>query len=933
MYDVICFICLYLWLLFIIIGNNIFLLCAGENLKKVECEGILIYDDIINISKKNKEEYLEGKKKKKSRDIFHIPYFIIYKNVNKNVFSSNEHYNGLSVFMKHNINTREKIEEEKINVLNNFLYKIYNTEEYRKEINKYIKNNIQNDINLYISFLKKNKKALFLKSSLLESLYKNCRSIHLKDNHYVINKNCLSHKYILFNWIDEDVFFNKWNDNMKRYDNSSSIYKSYKCPILSFIHIAKIDLIKASFPYFLKYFFLDVLKKKNEKAYNLFLFFMNNKIIKDVVINMFVDKRMEKNKYKYNDKAKDEEHKTYKFKNHYYNKYVFNISFNIYIKNYKILDMLSHFFNKFVCYHKKNNIFLMNHNNNSNSNIYIYLKNKKQIIHHKNYIYNYGIEKNLYFIPYLFLSLYEEEEEKKKPVNTFLFFNYRVENLLNVVEIFQIGMHGENDYFLYKGDDKNMDVNINMMSFILSRQEISSYDNSEKKYISDENNNIEREQIYMFKNIKKIKEKKESYKNNSLNKNIKSNIIIDRIDINMKKKDSSFLKCKMIIRDLYGNNIFIDREKKINNNIYCPFLNIENYKEDSSHFMTTYVYDIIFEDKNKINTTQGENINTLYNNNNNNIKGKNMNTLYNKTIYNNNNIIKYLINSDRNNRIEDIKIYTYDYINIYYKTLLQNRYVVPCLKKKKINNVNIYKYNYYNNIYDKDMLCSEYDIYEFSDGKIYLNCSEQNDKNKNKNIINNNNNNIWNNINDKDKEDIKIYADKKNVYIHKNYDNDMLSIYTYDFYLYLNEISFPSFFFQEQKQFHTEHICNESFLNKQENDYYHNSYNTIYDLKLVNNFIYIPNTNITEGNNHIFNIYNVYNKNKILHNVLKVNYMEKMNYPIYYDLYYNTTDFYVNNTYIYSIPRGTDNINYIFYITTSTIFLLIFITFYIFYNF
>ncbi|KOB60457.1 hypothetical protein PFHG_05647 [Plasmodium falciparum HB3] len=132
MYHVILFICFYEWLLFIIITNFMLLSCAGEDLKKVECEGILIYEDVLNNTSKknNKEEYFEGKKnktkqktKKKRRDIFPIPYFIIYKNKNKNVFSSNEHYNGLSVFIKHKINTKEKIEEEKINILTNFLYK------------------------------------------------------------------------------------------------------------------------------------------------------------------------------------------------------------------------------------------------------------------------------------------------------------------------------------------------------------------------------------------------------------------------------------------------------------------------------------------------------------------------------------------------------------------------------------------------------------------------------------------------------------------------------------------------------------------------------------------------------------------------------------------------------------------------------------------
>ncbi|SOV76630.1 conserved Plasmodium protein, unknown function [Plasmodium sp. gorilla clade G3] len=965
MYHVILLICFYPWLMFIIIANSILLSYAEDNLKKVECEGILIYEDIINSSKKNKDDYLE-EKTKKSRDIFHIPYFIIYKNKNKNVFSSNEHYNGLSVFIKHEINTKEKIEEEKINILNNFLYKIYNIEKYKKQINKYINNDIQNDIYLYLSVLKKNKKALFLKYNYLEKVYKNCTSIHLKDNHYVINKNCLSHKYILFNWTDEDLFFYKRNningksnnlytfydhmenENSKIYYNSSLYINDYKndnCPILSFLHIVKIDLIKASFPYFLKYFFLDVLKKKNEKAYNLFIFFMNYKIIKNVVINMFVDKRKEKkekdkykerNKYNDNEKEIDEDLKSYNIKNYYYNKYIFNISFNIYIKNYKILDVLSLFFNKFVCYHKKNNMFLMNSMNNNK--IYIYLKNKNKIINHKNYIYNYGMQKNLYFIPYLFSSLYEEEEEKKIHLSTSLFFNYTVENIMNVVDIFHIGMHVENDYLLYKGYNKGMDVNINMMRIKLSREDVSADKNNEKKYIIDnndnndnnnnnnndnndnnnnnnDNNNVEGGEIYINRNINKRKENKVSDKNNTLNKNIKSNITIERIHIIMNKKDSYYLKCKIIILDLYGNHIFVDRERETNNNINVPFVNTENYKENSSHFMTTYVQDIIFDDKNKMNTRKKKN-----NNNNNN------------NMICNNNIIKYLINNENTRKKEDIKIYRYNYINLYYNTLLQNRYVIPCLKKKKKEtpNINIHKYNYYKNIYDKDMLCADHDTYEFSDGKIYVNCTEEDDKNKkSKNIINNN---MWNNINDKDKEDIKIYADKKNVYIHKNHDDDMLSIHTYDFYLYLSEISFPSSFFDEEKKFHNHHIYNETFLNKKKNDYNNNSYDIIYDLKHVNNFIYIPNTRMTEGNNNIFNIYNVYNKNKILHNIIKVNDMEKMDYPIYYNLYY-TKDYYMDTTYIYSIPRGTDNINYILCITICTILFLIIITFYMFYNF
>ncbi|KNC36648.1 hypothetical protein PFLG_02001, partial [Plasmodium falciparum RAJ116] len=91
MYHVILFICFYEWLLFIIITNFMLLSCAGEDLKKVECEGILIYEDVLNNTSKknNKEEYFEGKKnktkqktkKKRRRYIFLIPYFYYYTKI------------------------------------------------------------------------------------------------------------------------------------------------------------------------------------------------------------------------------------------------------------------------------------------------------------------------------------------------------------------------------------------------------------------------------------------------------------------------------------------------------------------------------------------------------------------------------------------------------------------------------------------------------------------------------------------------------------------------------------------------------------------------------------------------------------------------------------------------------------------------------------
>lgn len=87
----------------VIIGNE------NIRLKKLECQGIFINqekDDKINILENNYDN----------------SYYIIYKNGSDGIYNSNEHFNGLSIFLK---NKKEKYEDIKKSIYLSFLKKIY----------------------------------------------------------------------------------------------------------------------------------------------------------------------------------------------------------------------------------------------------------------------------------------------------------------------------------------------------------------------------------------------------------------------------------------------------------------------------------------------------------------------------------------------------------------------------------------------------------------------------------------------------------------------------------------------------------------------------------------------------------------------------------------------------------------------------------------
>ncbi|CRG96883.1 conserved Plasmodium protein, unknown function [Plasmodium gallinaceum] len=840
----------YAIFIFIICCCNI--LCKEENVKKLECQGVYIYTE-----------------KKKQKDFFfEKPHFAIYKEENNDIYNSNEHFNGLSIFIKQKVKNYEK---DKKKVFYNFLCRIYyeyfsssicedillstNLKKENKKKENKKKKNFE-----YISHLSRNINGLYISNKYFEKLYKNC-SFNI--NNY-INKSCLSHNYILFNWRNErDITKLKEHKNKDEIENKD---------VWSFIYISKTDLIKAHFGFYMKKFFFQTLKKKNKGIYFLFDFFIRNNILKNISIINFIEKV-------YFDENKKE---NFQGDSLIY-KYVFNISFSMYIKNYKNIDNISFFFSKFYCEDKKNKLFFMN--SFFNNHIYIYSKDSGKSIKYENNIYSNGIEKKIFLLSYIYSNIVIKNKEENIKIYSFL--NYDIKDF---PFLFHDNFYDINDYIIYN----------EKLNEIISKKSILH--------------------VYVNKVIE----------NEGMNKETKTIINIRNTKNNY--KDFFFLKkCQIIVVDLYPNNIIIDKEKT-DSHLKFSYVDIENYKNESSHIITKYENENLFKKINYTNIisnisnrlylnldnvitykcnkiSQKKCLGKLYfykNNFSNNMKND-VFIKYGKRLIKNNGVLKKSYNNDEQKVLSKTKVHNClncndNYFTFSYKTPLHSRYVAPCYKN----------------------LCTNYDIVIISNAKPFLMCKDKNNRQNNRlnKIYENDSYGINNNY-----SNITIFADSKYVYINK--DENILSVYTKDFYIYLNEISFYSFFNQRKM----EKTKDDKILpseKEEKNDYINEIENFSEDNNFFNDFVYIRTKNNKKYK--IFNFNKIHNDKKLPYNIIEANNVKKFDIPIYYNFYYSKKP-YSDIVYLYSIPRGNENYLFVLYLSSFVSFFLIICTFYISYKF
>ncbi|VTZ68554.1 conserved Plasmodium protein, unknown function [Plasmodium chabaudi chabaudi] len=751
-------------------------------LNKLECQGIFI-------NKENEEDLniLENN--------FNNSYYVIYKNGSDGIYNSNEHFNGLSIFFK---NKKENYEHVKKSLYLSWLKRIYYPSIWKLN---YLKKARQNNyfftghdkiststegIEMHLSILEKNINGLYVSDRDMVKLYEGCTSFFefdkvdkMKDwevnkverenknnsskkGFHKICKHCLSHKYMLLNWIDDEYLKKKQNETSNNSsDKHREVEKFDEKDIWSFLHVSKTDLVKARFLFYIKKYFFKILEKKNKEIYKLFSSLIEMKILKDVNVSSFVEK-------KENGRG---------VVNH-----IFQISFNMYTKNYKTIDSLSFFFSKFSCKDKMNKTFFTNSFLNNNIYAYRYGENNYQISYF-NWAYKVGIETGLYFLSFIYLNASNFNWDGLKKMNVHR-NNSRSCNFLlhyeldNIPVLFRDNLFFKDDYAMYKSDKCELILNKGVTN------------------------------VDIYKEIK----------NEGINKSTKTNIDI----IYSKESGLNVQACEGIVVEMFSNNIIVDPEK-VNKGIDVTFTNTENHKDKSVHVISKY---------------------------------------YHKRLSNDSTRFSY-----------DIPIGT--------------RYVSTCYS----DNI---KYNTKEN---KD-LCKSYDAVLISNGKLFLNCDNQNEPNTN--MMKNN---------------CSIYADVKNVYIYE--EEDMISIHTLDYYIFMNEISFFP-------------LCYNSTKDMKNHNADLSNYSDDIDIK---NFIYARITNNEINKKHkIFNFYKIYSNKKFDYDVIEINDLQELNTPTYFDIIYKKA-YYSDLAYVYSMPRGNANYYYILCISSFVSISLIIFTFYLCYKF
>ncbi|KEG01950.1 conserved Plasmodium protein, unknown function [Plasmodium vinckei vinckei] len=787
------------WRLFVflfIICLNVVIGKESSRLNKLECQGIF-----INKEKENEINILENN--------FNNSYYVIYKNGSDGIYNSNEHFNGLSIFFK---NKKENYEHVKKSIYLSLLKKIYYYPLWKLN---YLKKKRQNNyfftdhdkisstssdtstdaIEMYLSILAKNINSLYVSDKDMVKLYEGCTNFlefdkvdkvnKLKDleinkenvvnsrskkNVYKICKHCLSHKYMLLNWIDDEYFKKKSKEKSNNFSDKHREGENFeKKDVWSFMYVSKTDLVKARFLFYIKNYFFKILEKKNKEIYTLFSSLIKMKILKDVNVSKFVEKR-ENGQGVVN--------------------HIFQVSFNMYTKNYKTIDSLSFFFSKFSCKDKMNKTFFTN--SFLNNNIYVYRNGENDYqISYFNWIYKVGIETGLYFLSFIYLNVSNFNWDALKKMDVHRNNSRSCKFLLqyeldNIPVLFRDNLFFKDDYVMYKSDRCELILN---------------------KGITN---------VDIYKEIK----------NEGINKSTKTNIDI----IYSKKYVPNTDTCKAIVVEMFSNNIIVDPEKV--KGIDVTFTNTENHKDKSVHIISKYYH-------------------------------------------------KKLSNNFEEEKKNYLTRFSYD-------IPIDTRYVSTC-----------YSDNIKYNTKENNNLCKNYDVVLISNGKLFLSCDSQNETNTN--MIKNNN--------------FSIYADVKNVYIYE--EEDIISIHTLDYYIFMNEISFYSLCYNSDKDMKNHKVDQSNYSD---------------DLN-IKNFIYArtPNSEINKKQK-IFNFYKIHSNKKFDYDAIEINNLQKINTPTYFDIIYKKP-YYLDVAYVYSIPRGNANYYYILCISSFVSISLIIFTFYLCYKF
>ncbi|SBT71113.1 conserved Plasmodium protein, unknown function [Plasmodium malariae] len=942
------------FLLFLVSCCKILLCRGNEKVKKLECQGIFIYNERTEVKNEREKEYLISDR---------IPYFIIYKSESGGIYNSNEHFNGLSIFLKEKVKNYEQGKEK---VFTNFLYKIYYSSEVfspqyyevytngdlftsvssrQKENMMKLKKERENKfIERHIFVLKKNMNSLYVSSTSFDKLYEDCSFVDLTGMHILkgriingtgssngayrmdgqrrasgkINKNCLSHKYILLEWLNEsnlivsNITLSKLTDNRKylyegKKDKAGAIYteKEDEQYIWVFMYISKTDLMKAFFDYHLKLFFLRIVKRKNDNISMLFKFFLANNIIRNVFVKSFTEKR----EYNTNEKEKMRGKKNIYTSSSFNTKYVFHISFNMYTRNYKSVECLSFFFSKFHCYDKQNKNFFMN--SFVNNTLYSYLEDTEEEVQYENNTYTNGMEKNLLLLAYIYSSVSSINKENcnkcvKRKIN-FSFFNYDIENF---PLLFQDHLYSQEDFIIYK-EKENKIISKKSIFNVLVHKEITS---------------------------------------EGINKNAKTNVVV-QMEKNSPIRNMSFLNnCKIVMIDLYSNNIIIDKEK-VRNKLKLTFSDVENCKDKSSHIIAKYDGGNLINNVNHLHvfhrlyvrlSLHMSDIAHHYRCNSVNEEKASFDAPWKKEYiqYGSGQNGYIATGGDTDEEEEDIKgsrtrrnrrKYTNylcgEHFAFSYDTLLSGRYVTPCHGEYlELDMKN-----------DSEYECTDYDIVSISNAKPFLNCMHDKD-------------------NPIDKEAYKhgnftIYADEQTVYI-RDIEN-IVATHTADFYIYLQENAFYSLIYPKNAEIKKQ--TNNNDLDSMKNTPFekkkrkkkkekkekeeeedepqpNDGHTSETDISLLKNFIYVKTINYCGKKHKIVNYNKIHANEKFKYNVLEANDIQKLNIPIYYSLLC-TQKHYSDVIYVYSFPRGNDSYQFILYLSSLTSAFLILFTFYLSYKF
>ncbi|EUD64677.1 hypothetical protein C922_04933 [Plasmodium inui San Antonio 1] len=857
-------------------------------MRKLRCEGIFTHREYDVVTE-------------------HPPYYVIYKKSSGGVYEASDHFNGVTALIK---GRKGDYGQRKAKVMSDFLHKVYRHGEGHhgkghhgecpprgaRTATHPAKTTTKER---HISQLMKNTNPLYIRSDSLEDIYRGCyfppRDSPKGAGPLKLDKRCLSHNYVLLDWDDESRLEGPSHegeatecrigsgDDGSREEDPSRDEKD----IWGFMHISGVDLLETHFEEHLRELYHERLRKKDKGVAVLLSFLLHQRVVRNLRVKSMTEMHIAKKGMSSGQSPKNKDQLK---KGRGLTKEVLTLSFDMHARNNHCVDHLSFLMDKFHCEDVTNGTFFTN--SFLSKQMYAHSRRLKEEVRYENVTLVEGLKRGVFLLSYLFSQMGRANRLVSSDTSyggARRSYTIGVEDrVVYMPTLFRDHLYFPSDYVIYWEDSNH-----------LARQRTVDNVTVEKKF------------------------KGEGMKRGC---RVTVRVACDGAACGEATCRAPPLRdCSAIVLDLHPNGVVLDKERLSSPHLTASFADIESYKGGSPHTVTKYRVWLSDGRPSSGGLTQGggeyerkDSIGDLPG-------------VVPLTVAGEDTTGQDTAGEDttRGSSHQPCSAFSFD-------LLIGSRYVAPCEGGKQFKRGTAKGEVHMSGGEEaaptyQDNLCTDYDAVVLSNAKVFLKCGG--DAKKESPTTHHHARNAT------------LYADVTHVYI--NGGEDMLSVHTRDFFLFLSEVSFVQVLsprWVDDTQGRNKRRGNPQWGNAQRGNVqrggdgqsgeggrredppeslptYSESAHCLSGYSLAR----------TINSENIINRRIIYNEvlagGPSWQHVAAANDVEMLRWPPLRDILTGGTDYYVDVVYVHSVPRGADSYLHVLYVSVLTSALVVLCTF------